>query len=109
MLKGIKTYGVKIDTLPRDFWARYDAGGHLTGPPTQLTCSSVVMHESVWIIFLITALNGLDVLSADARRCKKLQNPNLEQTMKVKLQSLYRSYMAMNQAELPGVHSWAQF
>lgn len=45
--------------------ARYIAGGHLTDPPMQLMYSSIVTRESVRIAFLIAALNGLEILSAD--------------------------------------------
>jgi Reverse transcriptase (RNA-dependent DNA polymerase) len=41
------------------------AGGHMTDPPASITYASVVSQESVRIAFLITALNDLDVLSAD--------------------------------------------
>ncbi len=45
--------------------ARYIAGGHWTDTPTQLTYSSVVTRDSVRIVFLITALNDLEILSGD--------------------------------------------
>jgi hypothetical protein len=45
--------------------ARFVAGGHMTVPPNSLTYSSVVSRESVKIAFLITALNGLDLMSCD--------------------------------------------
>ena len=45
--------------------ARLVAGGHMTDPPASITYASVVSRESVRIAFLIAALNGLDVLSAD--------------------------------------------
>ena len=41
------------------------AGGHVTDPPESMTYSSVVSRESVRIIFLIAALNDLDILAAD--------------------------------------------
>ena len=37
----------------------------MTDPPDTLTYSSVVSRESIRIGFLIAALNGLDVLTAD--------------------------------------------
>jgi diadenosine tetraphosphatase ApaH/serine/threonine PP2A family protein phosphatase len=45
--------------------ARFVAGGHKTDLPTSLTYSSVVSRDSVWIGFLIAALNGLDNLAVD--------------------------------------------
>jgi hypothetical protein len=41
------------------------AGGHLTDPPMESVYSSVVTRESVRIMFLIAALNGLDIIGAD--------------------------------------------
>jgi hypothetical protein len=43
--------------------ARYVAGGHQTEPPKDITF--VVSRDSIRIAFLVAALNGLDVLSAD--------------------------------------------
>jgi hypothetical protein len=56
-----------IFDIKMDFtWkARFVAGDHKTDPPTSMTYSSVVSRGSVWIGFLIAALNGLDVLAAD--------------------------------------------
>lgn len=45
--------------------ARFVARGHLTGPPAAITCSSVVSCESVRIAFLLAALDGLELLTAD--------------------------------------------
>jgi hypothetical protein len=45
--------------------ARYVAGGHMTDPPTSLTYSSVVSRDSVYIAFLLAALNDLDIMAAD--------------------------------------------
>jgi hypothetical protein len=45
--------------------ARFVAGGHKMDPPTTLTYSSVVSRDSVRIAFLLSALNGLDILAAD--------------------------------------------
>ncbi len=55
-------FDVKMDLTRK---ARFVAGGHMTDPPTVLTYCSNVSRESVRIAFLIAALNGLDVLSAD--------------------------------------------
>lgn len=41
------------------------AGGHMTDPPSSLTYSSIVSRDSVQIMFLIAALNDLQLLSAD--------------------------------------------
>ena len=45
--------------------ARFVAGGHSTETPTSLTYSSVVSRDSVRIILLIVALNGLQVMACD--------------------------------------------
>jgi hypothetical protein len=43
------------------------AGGHLTDPPVDSVYSSVVTRDSVRIMFLIAALNDLDILGADVQ------------------------------------------
>ncbi len=45
--------------------ARFVAGGHMADPPATLTYSSVVSRDSIWIAFLLAALNDLDILAAD--------------------------------------------
>ena len=45
--------------------ARFVAGGHVTHTPPEITYSSVVTRDSVRIAFLVAALNGLKVMSAD--------------------------------------------
>ena len=45
--------------------ARFVAGGHVTDPPECLTYSSVVSRETVRIVFLLAALNDLDICAAD--------------------------------------------
>ena len=45
--------------------ARFVAGGHTTETPMSLTYSSVVSQDSVRIILLIAALNGLQVMACD--------------------------------------------
>ena len=45
--------------------ARLVGGGHTTDPPSSLTYSSVVARDSVRILLLIAALNGLDILACD--------------------------------------------
>ena len=45
--------------------ARLVGGGHTTDPPSSLTYSSVVSRDSVRILLLIAALNGLDILTCD--------------------------------------------
>ena len=52
--------------------SRCTAGGHLTDIPTYMTYSSVVVCDTVHIVFLIAALKNLDVLSGD------IQNSFLE-------------------------------
>ena len=41
------------------------AGGHMTETPPTLTYSSVVSRDSIRILLMIAALNGLDILSSD--------------------------------------------
>jgi hypothetical protein len=67
-------FDVKCDFTRK---ARFVAGGHLTDAPAQLTYSSVVTWESIHIGFLIAALNGLDILSADVGNAY-LQAPTRE-------------------------------
>jgi hypothetical protein len=57
-------FDVKLDLTRK---ARYVAGGHMTEAPAALTYSSVVSRESVRIAFMAAALNGLDILAADAQ------------------------------------------
>jgi hypothetical protein len=45
--------------------ARFVAGGHKTEPPSSITYARVVSRESVRIVFLMAALNDLDVMAAD--------------------------------------------
>ena len=45
--------------------ARFVAGGHTTETPMSLTYSSVVSRDSVRIILLAAALNGLQVMACD--------------------------------------------
>lgn len=46
---------------------RFVARGNLTDPPVESVYSSVVTRESVRIMFLVAALNGLDILGADVQ------------------------------------------
>ena len=55
-------FEVKFDLRRK---ARDVAGGHLTFTPTSIPYSSAVSRESVQIVFLIAALNGLEVWAAD--------------------------------------------
>jgi hypothetical protein len=57
--------------------ARLVAGGHMTDPPSSLTYSSVVSRDNVRIMFLIAALNDLQILSSDIRNAY-LNAPNRE-------------------------------
>jgi hypothetical protein len=45
--------------------AQFVAGGHMTKTPASLTYSSVVSRDSVRIVFLLAALNDLEILSCD--------------------------------------------
>jgi Reverse transcriptase (RNA-dependent DNA polymerase) len=57
-------FDIKSDTLQRK--ARLGvAGGHMTEPPKDSTYSSVVSRDSVRLLFLIAALNDMDVLACD--------------------------------------------
>jgi len=67
-------FDIKIDFTRK---ARLVAGGHLTDVPSNLTYSSVVSRESVRIMFLIAALNDLQILSADIGNAY-LNAPNRE-------------------------------
>jgi len=58
-------FDIKMVGLVRK--ARLVAGGHLTDPPVESVYSSVVTRENVRIMFLIAALNDLDVLGADVQ------------------------------------------
>jgi Reverse transcriptase (RNA-dependent DNA polymerase) len=55
-------FDVKMDLTRK---ARFVAGGHVTETPTSITYSSVISHNSVWIAFLITALNDLKIVACD--------------------------------------------
>ena len=41
------------------------AGGHTTDTPSSITCSSVVLRDSVRIAFLVAGLIDLDIMLAD--------------------------------------------
>ena len=45
--------------------ARFVVGGHMTEAPSTLTCSSIVSRDSVRIILLVVALNGLNIMACD--------------------------------------------
>jgi len=55
-------FDVKMDFTHK---ARFVAGRHKTDPPATLTYSSVVSRDSMQIAFLLSALNGLDIIAAD--------------------------------------------
>jgi len=55
-------FDVKMDFTCK---AHFVAGSHTTDPPPCLTYASVISRESVWIAFLVAALNDLDISSAD--------------------------------------------
>jgi hypothetical protein len=67
-------FDIKIDFTRK---ALLVAGGHVTDVPSNLTYLSVVSRESVRIMFLITALNDLQVLSANIGNAS-LNAPNRE-------------------------------
>ena len=45
--------------------AKFVAGGHTTEAPSAITYLSVVSRDSVWLAFMIAALNGLDIMSCN--------------------------------------------
>jgi hypothetical protein len=45
--------------------ARFVAGGHMNDPPASITYSSVVSRDSVQIVFLLAALNDVNLLATD--------------------------------------------
>ncbi len=55
-------YDVKFDLTRK---ARYVGGGHMTNVPAAQSYSSVVSRDSVRIMFLIAALNDLDIKMCD--------------------------------------------
>eukprot|EP00980_Cylindrotheca_fusiformis_P001039 scaffold282_cov121-Cylindrotheca_fusiformis.AAC.1 len=57
--------------------ARYCADGHKTAPPASVTYSTVVSRDSVRLMLLVAALNGLDVQGADIQNAY-LNAPNRE-------------------------------
>ena len=57
--------------------ARYCADGHKTEAPAALTYSTVVSRDSVRILLMVAALNGLDLQCADIQNAF-LTAPNLE-------------------------------
>jgi hypothetical protein len=58
-------FDVKMVGLVRK--ARFVAGGHKTDPPVESVYSSIVTRESVRMMFLVAALNSLDILGADMK------------------------------------------
>lgn len=56
-------YEVQLEDFTRK--ARFIARGHMTSAPNSLTYSSMALHESVKIAFLMAALNNLDIMSCD--------------------------------------------
>ena len=49
--------------LTRKTW--FVAGGHLTETPASIMHSRVVRRDSVWLAFLIAALNNLKIIACD--------------------------------------------
>ena len=56
-----------IFTVKMDFTrkARFVAGGHMTETPSSVTYSSVISRDSIRLIFMIAALNDLDIWACD--------------------------------------------
>ena len=55
-------FDIKIDGTRK---ARFVAGGHLTETPSTITYSSVVSRDSIRILLVIAALNGLELSACD--------------------------------------------
>jgi hypothetical protein len=55
-------FDIKMDFTRK---ARFVAGGHITNPPSSLTYSSIVARDRVHLVFLIIALNDLEILGGD--------------------------------------------
>jgi Reverse transcriptase (RNA-dependent DNA polymerase) len=55
-------FDIKMDFTCK---ARFVAGGHVTDPPMSITYSSIISRELVRIAFIVAALNGLDIMTAD--------------------------------------------
>jgi hypothetical protein len=66
-------FHVKMDLTRK---SSYVADGHVTDPPSSVTCASVASGESVCIVPTLAALNGLEVLSSN------MQNACLTATAK---------------------------
>jgi hypothetical protein len=45
--------------------AHFIAGGHTTTAPSSLTYLSVVLHNSIQLVFLIAALNNINIMLCD--------------------------------------------
>ena len=69
-------FDVKIDFTRK---ARFVAGGHTKEAPPAITYSRVVLRDSVRLAFMLTALNGLDIVSCD------LENAYLNATNREKI------------------------
>ena len=55
-------FDVKMDFTRKE---KFVSGGHTTEAPLAITYSSVVSRDSVWLAFMIAALNGIDIMSCD--------------------------------------------
>jgi hypothetical protein len=73
-------FDVKIGDLTRK--VRFCANGNETDPPKESTFSTVVSRDTVWLFFLLAALNELDILSAH------IQNAYLNAPVREKLYTI---------------------
>jgi hypothetical protein len=73
-------FDVKIGDLTRK--ARFCANGNETDPPKDSTFSTVVSRDTVRMFFLLAALHGTDILSAD------IQNAYLNAPVKEKIYTI---------------------
>jgi len=69
-------FDVKIDGTRK---GRYVAGGNLSEVPSSITYSSVVARDSIRILLLLSALNGLKILACD------IQNAYLNASIREKV------------------------
>ncbi len=60
-------FDVKMDLTRK---AHFIAGGYMTDPPSSITYSSLVSHDSIHIAFLLATLNDINILMTDTSKDK---------------------------------------
>jgi len=58
--------------------AKFIMGRHMTNLPSSITYSSIIIHDSVRLTFLIAALNDLDIITPSNIRNTYLNAPTME-------------------------------